>query len=143
MPKWSSNTNLTDQMLQKLINNPKSVFLFDAMGALLTSTLIGGLLVTYQSYIGLSFTWLYILASIAAVFTIYSSSCAVLIQKKWRPFLKVIITANALYACLTTALIIMYSQEMKGLGIAYFIGEIFVLIGVIWIEIKTLKALRD
>lgn len=128
-------------MVQKLINNPKSVFLFDAMGALLTSTLIGGLLVAYQSYIGLSFTRLYILASIAAVFTIYSSTCAVLIQKKWSPFLKIIITANILYACLTTGLIILYIQELKALGFAYFIGEIFVLIGVIWIEIKALKAL--
>lgn len=126
-------------MLDKLINNPKFVFLFDAIGALLTCTLIGGLLVSYQSYIGLPFTWLYILASIAAVLTIYSGLCAVLIQKKWSPFLKIIITANALYTCLTIALIIIYSQELKSLGFAYFIGEIFVLIGVIWIEIKTLK----
>jgi hypothetical protein len=128
-------------MLAKLTHNPKLVFLFDALGALLTSTLIGGLLVAYQSYIGLPFTWLYILASIAAVLTIYSSSCAVLIQKKWSPFLKIIITANILYTCLTTALIIVYSQELKSLGFAYFIGEIFVLVGVIWLEIKALKAL--
>lgn len=128
-------------MLEKLIHNPKFVFLFDAFGALLTCTLIGGLLVAYQSHIGLPFTWLYILASIAAVLTVYSSLCAVLIQKKWRPFLKVIITANTLYTCLTTALIIIYSQELESLGFAYFIGEIFVLIGVIWLEIKALKAL--
>lgn len=128
-------------MLKKLIHTPKFVFLFDAIGALLTCTLIGGLLVSYQSYIGLPFTWLYILASIAAVLTIYSSLCAVLIQKKWSPFLKVIITANSLYTCLTTALIIIYSQELKSLGFAYFIGEILVLMGVIWLEIKALKAL--
>lgn len=128
-------------MLEKLIHNPKFVFLFDAVGALLTCTLIGGLLVAYQSYIGLPFTWLYILASIAAVLTIYSSLCAVLIQKKWSPFLKIIITANTLYTCLTTTLIIIYSQELKSLGFAYFIGEILVLIGVIWLETKALKAL--
>lgn len=128
-------------MLEKLIHNPKFVFLFDAVGALLTCTLIGGLLVSYQSYIRLPFTWLYILASIAAVLTTYSSLCAVWIQKKWSPFLKIIITANTLYACLTTALIIIYSQELKSLGFAYFIGEILVLIGVIWLEIKALKAL--
>lgn len=128
-------------MLEKLIHNPKFVFLFDALGALLTCTLIGGLLVAYQSYIGLPFTWLYILASIAAVLTVYSSLCAVLIQKKWSPFLKVIITANTLYTCLTTTLIIIYSQELESLGFAYFIGEIFVLVGVIWLEIKALKAL--
>ncbi len=128
-------------MLDKLINNPKFVFLFDAIGALLTCTLIGGLLVSYQSYIGLPFTWLYILASIAAVLTIYSGLCAVLIQKKWSTFLKVIITANTLYTCLTAALIIIYSQELKSLGFVYFIGEILVLIGVICLEIKALKAL--
>ena len=128
-------------MLEKLIHNPKFVFLFDALGALLTCTLIGGLLVAYQSYIGLPFTWLYILASIAAVLTVYSSLFAVFIQKKWSPFLKVIITANTLYTCLTTALIIIYSQELESLVFAYFIGEILVLIGVIWLEIKALKAL--
>ncbi len=143
MPKLSLNTNPTNQMLQQLINNPKFVFLFDALGALLTCTLIGGLLATYQSYIGLPFTWLYILASIAAVFTIYSSCCALFIQKKWSPFLKIIITGNTLYTCLTIALIIIYRQEIKSLGFAYFIGEIFVLAGVIWIELKALKALTD
>lgn len=127
-------------MLQKLIQHPKLVFLLDALGALLTSTLIGGLLVAYQPYIGLSFNWLYILASIAAVLTIYSSSCAVLIQRKWKPFLLIIISANILYACLTATLIIVHYKEFTPLGLAYFIGEIFVLLGVIWIEIKTLKA---
>ncbi len=126
-------------MLEKLIHQPKFVFLFDALGALLTSTLIGGLLVAYQSYIGLPFTWLYILASIAAVFTVYSSLCATLVKKHWKPFLQIIITANALYACLTTTLIILYQKEMTALGLAYFIGEIFVLMGVIWLETKTLK----
>lgn len=128
-------------VLEKLIHNPKLVFLFDAIGALLTCTLIGGLLVAYQSYIGLPFTWLYILASIAAVLTIYSSLCTVLIQKKWSPFLKVIITANTLYTCLTSALIIFYSQELERLGFAYFIAEILVLIAVIGVEIKALKTL--
>ncbi|BFG69577.1 hypothetical protein KACHI17_04580 [Sediminibacterium sp. KACHI17] len=128
-------------MLQRLIHQPKFVFLFDALGALLTSTLIGGLLVAYQSHIGLPLTWLYILASIAAIFTIFSSSCASLIQSNWKPFLIIIITGNALYACLTTTLIIMYSKELTGWGFAYFIGEIFVLLGVIWLELKAVKAL--
>ncbi|MBL0883098.1 MAG: hypothetical protein IBJ16_07110 [Chitinophagaceae bacterium] len=128
-------------MLEKLIHQPKFVFLFDALGALLTCALIGVLLVSYQSYIGLPFTWLYILASIAAIFTIYSSLCATLVKKKWKPFLQIIITVNALYACLTTTLIILYQKEMTSLGIAYFIGEIFVLIGVIGVEIKALKTL--
>jgi hypothetical protein len=127
-------------MLQKLIQNPKLVFLLDALGALLTSTLIGGLLVAYQSYIGLSFTWLYILASIAALLTIYSSACAALIKRKWKPFLLIIISANSLYTCLTATLIIVNYKEFTALGLTYFIGEIFVLLGVIWIEIKTLKA---
>jgi len=143
MPKWSLNTNRTDQMLQKLISDPKFVFLFDALGALLTCTLIGGLLATYQSYIGLPSIWLYILASIAAVFTIYSSCCALFLQRKWSPFLKIIITGNTLYTCLTISLIIVYRQELKSLGLAYFIGEIFVLAGVIWIELKALKTLTD
>jgi len=127
-------------MLQKLIQNPKLVFLFDALGALLTCTLIGGVLVAYQPYIGLSFTWLYILASIAAVLTIYSSSCAALIQRNWKPFLLIIISANSLYACLTATLLIVEYKEFTPLGLAYFISEIFVLLGVIWIEMKTLKA---
>ena len=129
-------------VLEKLVHHPKFVFLFDALGALLTSTLIGGLLVAYQSYIGLSFTWLYILASLAAVFTIYSSVCATLIRRNWKPFLKIIITANALYACLTVLLMVLYHKEMTGWGFAYFIGEILIILGVIWLEIKTLKNLQ-
>lgn len=129
-------------VLAKLIHRPKFIFLLDALGALLTSTLIGGLLVTYQPYIGLPFTWLYILAAIAAVFTIYSSVCAILIRRNWKPFLQIIIIANTLYTCLTAALLIIYQTEVTVLGSAYFIGEILIIFGVIWLEIKTLKGLQ-
>ena len=126
-------------MIQKLIQNPKLVFLFDALGALLTTTLIGGLLIRFQPHIGLSTETLYVLASIAAVLSIYSSACCTLVKKNWKPFLRIIIAANFLYCCFTLTLIIQHYQQMTTLGLAYFIGELLVIAGVIGVEVKALK----
>lgn len=126
-------------MFQKLIKNPKLVFLCDSLGALLSAFLIGILLTNFQQYIGLPKERLYMLAAIAGVLCMYSGSCFLFIKTKWKPFLLVIITANSLYTVLTIAIMILYAQEITGWGILYFVSEIFVLATVIRLEIKSFK----
>jgi len=126
------------QMINKLCLNPKRIFLIDGIGALLTVFFLVAILSTFNEYFGMPQKILTILSVIGLFFCIYSISCFFFIKNNWRLFLKVIIIANTLYCCLTIALVIYFYQQLTILGISYFILEIFVVLGLVAIEIKTL-----
>ena len=74
--------------IDKIISNPKLIFLIDGFGAILSVFLLGFVLVQLESIIGMPSQTLYILTGIAGVFSIYSFFCSFRITKKWRTFLK-------------------------------------------------------
>jgi hypothetical protein len=76
---------------------------------------------------------------IAFIFAVYSISCFLFLNKNWRIFLKAIVTANLLYCCLTTGLGIYYYSKLAILGLTYFLAEIAVIVGLVYIEFQTLK----
>lgn len=47
--------------------------------------------------------------------------------------------ANFLYCCITAGVIISYYELLTFWGIAYFVGEIVIILGVVTIEILVLK----
>jgi hypothetical protein len=57
--------------------------------------------------------------------------------KNWRFYLKIIALANLLYCCLTLGLMIHCRQQIKPLGILYFVLEILVLLILVRLEWKT------
>jgi hypothetical protein len=127
------------RFLTQFTINPKTTFLIDSLGAFLTASILLSVQWRFQEYFGMPPEILSLLTIIAFTFTIYSFLCFLFLKKKWRIFLKAIVIANLLYCCLTTGLIIYYRSLLTTIGLTYFIAEIVVIGGLVFIEYKTLK----
>lgn len=125
-------------MLNKLINqiSPKQLFLVDSIGALLTATMLGLVLPMFQEYFGMPVDTLHTLSIVAVCFFLYSLLCYISNPKRWKSFLKIIATANALYCCLTTTLVIYYHAQLTTIGWIYFIQEILIILTLVYIELR-------
>lgn len=124
--------------LQQIANTiaPRRLFLIDGLGALLTSVLLGVVLVRFKSTFGIPVATLYVLAGIAAGFFVYSISCSALNVKRWRPCLRVIAGANLCYCCLTLGAMLYLHQDLTLLGMGYFAGEIVVVVALAAFELR-------
>ncbi|MCF6348539.1 MAG: hypothetical protein L3J20_09610 [Flavobacteriaceae bacterium] len=89
-------------MVNKIISNPKKLFLIDSLGAFITAFLLGVVLTRFEVVFGMPKTVLYYLSLIALIFSIYSICCHFLLEKNWKPYLKGIIIANLTYCLITT-----------------------------------------
>lgn len=126
-------------IITKLISKPKNIFLLDSIGAFLTALILGFVVVKFQDAFGMPQTILYFLSALALVFAIYSLCCYYSVTTKWHSYLYLIMIANILYCCLTTGLIIYYFHELTILGFVYFILEISIIIGLVFLEEKVQK----
>lgn len=125
--------------IQWLFTKPKNIFLLDGFGALLTTLLIFFVLRTFNDFFGLTKNTLEFLAALALVFSTYSVSCYFLVNSYWKSFLKIICTANILYCILTIGILFYNYQNISIFGIAYFLGEIAVISGIVFLEAKALR----
>ncbi len=115
-----------------LSRKPRSVFLLDGLGALLSAGFLS-LLAQWESLFGMPPAVLYPLALIACGFALYSLSCYLLDRQRWVPWLKAIAWANALYCCLTLGWVIRYFDSLTIWGLLYFILEMAVVsVLVLW-----------
>lgn len=125
-------------MLKQLSLQPKTLFLVDGLGALVTAFFLYVILRTFNDYFGMPESVLTCLSVIAVIFCFYSITCYFLLKDNWRPFLRMISIANLLYCCLTLGLVIYYFTELTVLGVVYFIAEIIVVGGLVFVELKTI-----
>ncbi len=126
-------------MTNKLAASPKRLFIIDGLGALLTALLLGVVLVRFEVLFGMPKTALYLLSMIAIVYTIYSLCCYLFNFSNWRPYLKVIIFANALYCVITIGLLFYFYKQLTIVGLVYFLLEIMVMCFLIFLEFKVLS----
>jgi hypothetical protein len=124
-------------MISKL--NRRNIFLVDSIGAMLTASLLFFVLATHYDFFGVSRKSLLILAGIGAVFGVYSMLCHLLLKEKWQPFLLIIALLNISYCLFTCVLLIWHLPTITSFGIAYFIGEIFLILGLVLIELRIVK----
>ena len=96
--------------------------------------MLGLVLPAVQSYVGLDKEVLQMLSMPAAVFFLYSASCALIQPKAWQRYLKVIAVVNLAYCLLTLTLMLVHLSEMKMLGVLYFVGEMMIIVGLVWFE---------
>ncbi len=129
----------TSSTLDHLQSNPRQVFLLDGIGALISTIFLGFILVQLRAYIGMPSSVLYLLASMAFIYTVFSFSCYFFLKGNWSPFLKIIGTANLLHCAVTSILIFNNFDSLTSLGIAYFVGEIIIVVWVAWVELKIAK----
>ncbi|MEM6271561.1 MAG: hypothetical protein AAF998_19145 [Bacteroidota bacterium] len=114
----------------------KKLFLIDGMGAIITALMLSHVLARLESFFGMPRQILFILAGIAAGFAVYSILCHFLVRENWRPFLRGIATANIAYCIVTFGLVVYLFDTLTYLGIAYFIGEIILVVGLARFEFE-------
>ena len=122
-----------------LIGKHKNIFLIDSCGALLTGLLLFLVLRPFNDYFSIPKAALTYLSVIALLFSFYSIACFFLLNNHWKPYLIIIIVANVLYCLLTFGLLVYYHQSITLLGIAYFLGEIVIIGGLVFIELQTIS----
>ena len=135
----SENKKFMKENLKQFIAVPKNTFLIDAFGAILTAFLLFFVLRTFNTFFGLSKTTLEYLSLLAVFFSVYSFSCFFLIINNWKSYLKIICIANVFYCLLTLGIILYYFQSISVFGIAYFLGEILAIVGLIFLEIRIIR----
>lgn len=116
--------------------NPKRIFGIDALGGSVTAFLIGVVLAKFQAHFGMPLPILYFLAVVALLFFIYSGCCFLFLKHNFKPYLKAIILANLAYCCITIVLLSYFSKLLTAFGFLYFINEVIVIIGLVFIEKK-------
>ena len=131
------------KLFNKLILNPKRLFLIDSFGAFLTAFFLFAILRTFNEYFGMPKMTLDFLSIIALAFSVYSFCCFFLVSNNWHPFLKAISIVNLLYCCLTLGLVIYYYSLLTILGVTYFLIEIIIVVVLVFFEINVLKRHND
>lgn len=124
--------------LNTLSLKPRRLFLIDGIGAFLTAFFLFVILKTFNEYFGMPKKTLDFLSIIALTFSTYSFCCFFLVKNNWHPFLRAISIANLLYCCLTLGLVIYNYPRLTILGVTYFLIEIVIVCGLIYIEINVL-----
>lgn len=90
--------------------------------------MLGVVLIRFESIFGMPAEALYILAAIAAVFSLYSLTCSTLDLKRWRGCLRLIALANLLYCGLTLGVVVYLYPTLSFLGVGYFAAEMAVVV---------------
>jgi len=134
--KWNTKTEFNKLMF---LINTKNIFLIDGLGAIITAFILIVVLRKYETYFGVPAQLLVILSILPIVLAGYSFTCILFIAKISPRFLLPIIIANSTYCILTIGLIGYNFNRLTFLGITYFIIEILILFGLIYIEFKILK----
>jgi hypothetical protein len=126
--------------LNKLLQNPKQIFLIDAMGALLTCLLLILIQTKLQFLFGMPAQTLQILAAIAFVFFGYSTMCFLIFDRiHWKLFLKIIASANLIYGALTLGLLVYNYPITTPIDWVYFLGEIGIIVYLVSLEIRMIQ----
>ena len=122
-----------------MILTSKKLFLLDSLGALVTTFLLGVIVVRLESTFGMPRNVSCLLSIIACTYSIYSLMSYLLIKENWKPYLKIMAFANLIYCCLTLGLILYFHQDLTSLGLLYFLSEIVVISSLVIIEFKYAK----
>jgi hypothetical protein len=122
------------QLLPKL--QPKTIFLIDGMGALVSAVLLGLVLTRLETFFGLPKNVLYVLAGIALLLAVYSLSNAFMQQINPSRRLKLIAVANLLYCLLTVVLLFIFYPQLTIFDVYYFMGELLIILSLASLELK-------
>lgn len=113
---------------------PRRLFLVDALGALLTTSILGFILPHFAQSWGIPRRDLYFLAGGVLLLFFYSISIFLIQPRYWLMYLRIIAGANFSYCLLTLALLWHWRQSAQALAYAYFIGEALVIFGIALLE---------
>lgn len=131
---------MTSVLVERLVRSPRTLFLVDGAGALVTAVLVGVVLPTLGEHIGTPRPVLRALALTAAVFAAYSLTCAATRPARWPGYLRGIALANAGYCVVTATLLVQFTTALRALDWLYFVGEIVVMCALVTLELRVAGA---
>ena len=116
--------------------SPRTIFLLDATGALVSIILLAFVLPALQSFIGMPHRVLYLLAIFAGVLLATSTACYLFAGRKWRPLLVTVAVGNLAYCFLTAASLVWFRGDLTTFGKVYFAVEIAIIISIAVFELR-------
>lgn len=124
------------EIVLKLAQKPKNLFLVDAIGAMLTTVLLVVILINFNHYFGINKTTFSYLSLFVAFLFVYSTTCFFFLKDNWALYIRIISCANLLYCILTLGLMILNHDTVTTIGMTYFLIEITIIIGLVYIELN-------
>jgi len=121
-------------MKERILSNPKLLFLIDGFGAIVSAFLLGVVLVIFENQVGIPSKTLYFLASIPVVFFFYDMYGYTVPHQKTNIFLKGIAFLNLLYCFVSLGFAWYHSNRITILGWSYIITELLILGALIYVE---------
>ena len=121
------------------VKEPRKLLLLDGLGALISSTMLGGVLVYFQQHIGMPYHILYSLALAAICFATFSLSSYLRKSSNPKRSLRIIAIVNILYCLISLGLVIHFYSLLTIFGIGYFLLEKVVVLSLAFIELKVSK----
>ena len=125
-----------DQEIEKLVVNPKKLFLIDGVGALLSAFLLGVVLVLLEKYFGIPTSTLFFLASFPIFFAVYDYYCYKKEREKLGRLLQLIAILNILYCFLSMGFAVYHYETITYLGWIYISIEILIILVLAVLEFK-------
>jgi len=113
--------------------------LLDGLGGLLTALMLCLVLPSVHEHIGLPPRTLVNLGLCGAVCGAYSLSCYRFVTTRWRLALGIVAGANVVYCVVSAAVVGVQWRALTTLGLAYFAGEIIVILSLVALELAVLK----
>ena len=131
-----------DFVVEKMIKEPRRLFVIDGFGALVSAFLLGVVLVYLKDMIGVPEQTLYILAFIPILFAVYDFFCFFKLKKNYSKYLRYIAFANILYCVFSLVMMVNHKESLTFLGMTYFITEILLVLIIAYIELGTAKGVQ-
>lgn len=126
-------------LVERFSQNPKTLFLVDGLGAMLSMFFLSFVLTRLESLVGMPIAVLHLLGTGACLLSLTSLTCARFLPTNWRPFLLTIAAANLTYCGVTIALLVHHSSVLRPLGWLYFLGEIAIIVSLATLEITVAR----
>ena len=133
---------IINKLINHLIEKPKTLFLIDSLGAIVTGFILFVIMRQLNEYIGMPIIVLTYLSIIAICFCIYSTACFLFLKERWTPFIRLIGVANLLYCALTIGLLIKHYSLLTIIGIIYFLIEIVIICGLSYVELNVATEIK-
>ncbi|PJZ64538.1 hypothetical protein CH371_17340 [Leptospira wolffii] len=125
-------SHLSDRFRQ----NSYFIFLIDGLGALVSASFLGIVLVQFEARIGIPSEILVLLAVVAYFFSAYSLFFYVKRPDNWKMYLRIIAIANLVYCLGTLSILLYYKESIRLLGVLYFLGEKAIVIALAIFELR-------
>lgn len=138
----TQNTKMSiENTINYLTGNPRMMLLIDAIGAFFTAFMLGIVLTNYTDVFGMPKNVLQPLAIAALCFALYSF-IGYLFTNTYKPYIRVIAFANLCYCLASTIITVKYYQSLSISGIMYFIGEIAIILSMVYIELRVANSIK-